>query len=151
MQPDTVFKEEYDLMAKYDRGNGKSSLTKRDSLSWKPKSWIVGVDINHAAKAYDWNELVKNKAIQDSLPGLPVIVTLEKDTATFHVFDRRVKGKTLSFTVSSNGDMTDGTESTWNLSGECTNGPLKGEKLQSLQAYQEFWHSWQTFHPGTKK
>jgi hypothetical protein len=23
--------------------------------------------------------------------------------------------------------------------------------LKQLQAYQEFWHSWQTFNPGTKR
>jgi hypothetical protein len=23
--------------------------------------------------------------------------------------------------------------------------------LKPLQAYQEFWHSWQTFNPGTQK
>lgn len=85
MQPDTTFNEEFANMEKYDRGNVKSSLTKRDSLSWKLKSRVVEVYYNHTSKAYDWNELVKRQVVEDSLPGLPVLVTLEKDTATFHI------------------------------------------------------------------
>ena len=151
MQPDTTFAEEYENLAKYDQGIGKSDLTKRDSASWKPKSWVVGIVYNHASKAYDWNELVKKRILQDSLPGIPVLVTLEKDSATFHVFNRNVKDKTLSFSPSLNGQMTDDAKSIWNMSGECTEGLMKGEKLQSIQAYQEFWHSWKTFHPKTMR
>lgn len=138
-------------MATYDKGNGKSSLTKRDSLSWEPKSWVVGVTYNHTSKAYDWNVLIKNKIIQDSLPGLPVLITLEEDTATFHVFDRTVKGRVLSFTKSGNEQVMDNTKSTWNMNGKCIDGELKGEKMQNIQAYQEFWHSWNTFHPETMR
>lgn len=150
MQPDTTFSEEYEQLAKYDKGIGKSNLTKRDSASWQPKSWVVGVVYNHTSKAYDWNDLVKNKIIQDSLPALPVLVTLEADTASFHVFDRNVKGKVLSFTRSANSQVTDNTGSTWSMAGQCIEGTLKGEKLQSIQSYQEFWHSWKTFHPETR-
>lgn len=25
-----------------------------------------------------------------------------------------------------------------------------GSKLRSIKAYQEFWHSWKTFHPDTE-
>jgi hypothetical protein len=151
MQADTTFSEEYEQMAKYDKGTGKSSLTKRDSSSWKPKSWVVGVSHNYTSKAYDWNELMKDKVVQDSLPGLPILIAIESDTASFHVFDRTVKGKILSFTKSGDGQIKDNTGSTWNVNGECADGLLKGQKLQSIQAYQEFWHSWKTFHPETKQ
>ena len=153
MQPDSTFADEYKDMANYDRGNGKSKLTKRDSLSWQPKSWIIGVAYGHNAKAYDWNRLVKNKMIEDTMPGVPVLLTLENDTATFHVYDRTVKGKTLSFKKVGGGEEVSdlATNSIWNMDGDCIKGPLTGEKLQSLQAYQEFWHSWKTFHPGTVK
>lgn len=153
MQPDSNFVDEYKNMANYDRGNGKSKLTKRDSLSWKPKSWIVGVSHNHNAKAYDWNKLAKNKIIEDSLPGLPILLTLDKDTATFYVFDRKVNGQTISFKkINAAGQINDiATNSVWNPNGECVDGPLKGEKLQPIQAYQEFWHSWQTFHKNTEQ
>ncbi|MBC7827924.1 MAG: DUF3179 domain-containing protein [Chitinophagaceae bacterium] len=149
MQPDNAFAKEYEQMAKYDRGNGKSSLTKRDSASWKPKSWIIGISHEKVSKAYDWNELVNKRMISDSIPGLPVVLTLENDTASFHVFDRTIKGKVLNFQKSGVDQLTDSDGSTWNLSGESIDGVNKGEKLRRVQAYQEFWHSWQTFHKGT--
>ena len=58
MQPDSTFAKEYEQLSKYDKGIGKSSLTKRDSASWMPKSWVIGVKNDKTSKAYDWNELV---------------------------------------------------------------------------------------------
>jgi len=57
LQPDTLFKEEYDGLKNYDEGKSKSDLTKPDSLSWKEKSWVVGVSLGLYAKAYDWKDL----------------------------------------------------------------------------------------------
>jgi Protein of unknown function (DUF3179) len=153
MQPDTIYQKDYDDLADYDKGTIKSSLEKRDSASWKFKSWVIGIVHNNVAKAYDWNKLVENKLIQDSMPGLPLMITLEKDTASFHVFNRSINGSTLNFEKTANADsLTDiNTQSTWSLQGACTNGALKGQRLQAVQAYQEFWHSWSTFHPATKK
>lgn len=153
MQPDTSFNKDYKDLADYDKGTIKSSLEKRDSLSWKPKSWIVGVIHNHSSKAYDWNELVKKKMIQDSIAGLPIVLALENDTASFHVYDRRVDGSVLHFQSVSNNDLLvdQNTNSTWNMDGLCIAGTLKGERLVPVQAYNEFWHSWQTFHRSSEK
>lgn len=153
MQPDTLFTRQYADLALYDNGTIKGGLERRDSLSWKPKSWVIGIDQNNAAKAYDWNQLVREKWIQDSLPGLPLLISLEKDKVNFHVWDRTVNGKVLQFDQAPSADeLTDrDTHSTWNSDGLCVDGALKGNKLQPVQAYQEFWHSWQTFHPRTTK
>jgi hypothetical protein len=153
MQPDTIYQKDYDDLADFDKGTIKSSLEKRDSASWQFKSWVIGVLHNNSAKAYDWNKLVEDKLIQDSMPGLPLMITLEKDTASFHVFNRSINGNILSFEKTANADsLRDvNTQSTWTLSGVCTNGILKGQQLQTMQAYQEFWHSWSTFHPATGK
>ena len=152
MQPDTTFNKDYEDLTDYDKGTIKSSLEKRDSLSWKPKSWIVGVIHNSSAKAYDWNDLVKKKIIQDSIAGLPIVIALEKDTASFHVYDRRVNGSVLRFQMGNDKDLLidQNTHSTWNMDGLCIDGTLKGERLVPVQAYNEFWHSWQTFHKNVK-
>src|SRR5450755_4726980 len=115
MQPDTSFKKDYKDLANYDKGTIKGGLERRDSLSWKPKSWVVGVIHNYSAKAYDWNDLVKKKIIQDSLAGLPIVIALEKDTASFDVYDRRINGSVLSFQKESNNDflIDQNTNSTW--------------------------------------
>ena len=153
MQPDSSFKEKYEKMDSYDKGLSMGSLTRRDSASWQPKSWVVGISIQNEAKAFDWNELVKKTIIEDSLAGTVLVITLEKDNASFHVWNRMVNNISLRFSKNNSpGYITDiQTGSVWNEDGKCISGPLAGQQLKIIQAYQEFWHSWQTFHPETKK
>ena len=151
LQPDTVFNKQYKALSDFDKGTVKSSLEKRDSLSWKPKSWIVGVVHGKEAKAYDWNELVAKQILQDSLPGLPLLIALESDSASFHVWNRRVNGAVLRFQKQPGTQLLKDANSgsAWDMNGICVEGLLKGAQLTPVQASQEFWHSWQTFHPGT--
>jgi hypothetical protein len=130
-----------------------SSLVKRDYRSWQPKSWVVGVKNESSSMAYDWNLLVKNKVIQDSLQALPLLLAIEIDTTSFHVYDRRINGSVLQFNTSvTNNRLTDrNTNSIWNMDGLCIDGPLKGQQLTRIQAYNEFWHSWETFQANAKK
>jgi hypothetical protein len=153
LQPDTIFNKQYASLRHFDDGTTKDELEKRDSASWAFKSWVIGVDHHGVAKAYDWNQLVEKRFIQDSLPELPLIITLEKDTASFHVLQRSSgSGEALIFVMNDAKSMTDtNTGSLWTLDGTCLNGPLQGKKLKNVQASQEFWHSWRTFHPNTTK
>ncbi len=153
MQFDPSFVEDYEDLAEFDNGTIKSSLEKRDSASWRFKSWVIGVHTKQESKAYDWNELVKRSIIQDSLSQLPLLILLEKDTVSFHVFNRMQGSQALHFTWNAaTQELRDvQTGSLWNLKGECIEGPLSGMAVQRIQAYQEFWHSWQSFHPDSKQ
>jgi hypothetical protein len=151
MQPDTIYRDEYDHLAGFDKGTIKSGLEKRDSASWKNKSWVVGIKTPGAERAYDWNMLVRQPMIQDSLGHTPLVLLLESDTASFRAFSRRVAAQTLWFTRSG-GNLTDSnTHSLWTIRGLCISGPLKDQQLDPLPAYQEFWHSWKQFHPNTSQ
>lgn len=152
MQADSNFSKQYEKLASYDRGNVKSSLEKRDSLSWQPKSWVLGMVVDNRAKAYDWNQLVQHRLLQDSFANLPFVITLEDDTASFHALRRIVANYSLSFKATAPNSMTDSpTGSVWTLDGKCIVGALKDSSLQPIPVSQEFWHSWQTFHPATAK
>ena len=151
MQPDTSFKKDYDDLADYDKGTVKSHLEKRDSASWKMKSWVVGIGTNGLEKAYDWNDLLKEFYIQDTIGRHPVLLLLEKDTLSFHAYSRSFRNQTLYFIWDHVADLlTDSnTHSLWNRNGYCISGSLKDVQLDTLAAYQEFWHSWKQFHPKT--
>ena len=153
LQPDTLFAKQYKGLEGFDEGTIKSSLEKRDSASWKFKSWVLGVQIAGHAKAYDWNELVKQRVINDTFQNTALVLVLENDNRSFHVFNRQMNDKLLQFNWDANTqtlkDTT--TNSVWNMDGESIEGVLKGSRLSAIQAYQEFWHSWQTFHPETTK
>ena len=148
LQPDPHFMARYDSLKGYDEGTIHGSLERRDSGSWKFKSWVIGVNLNGRSKAYDWNDLVRQRVIRDSIGQTSLLLTVLPNNKTFYVFaipdslDLRYDPAT--------GFLDDRKGSTsWGLDGNCASGPQKGQKLTSVQAYQEFWHSWKTFHPGT--
>jgi hypothetical protein len=153
LQPDSVFNDQYKGLEKYDEGKTQGSLERRDSLSWKDKSWIVGVSLGLQARAYDWNDLQSRRVINDNLEEIPLLIALENDSATFHVWSRVVPGDTLEFAFSENFetliDVNSG--SVWDWSGHCAEGIWKGSSLKDVQSYQEYWHSWKTFHPNTSQ
>jgi hypothetical protein len=79
-----------------------------------------------------------------------LLVGIEKDSLSYHVWNANLNGKTLHFDLNKEGQLTDKeTASVWDWDGLCTSGAQKGQKLSKVQAYQEYWHSWKHFHPAT--
>jgi hypothetical protein len=152
LQPDPAFAKHYEGLKGFDDGTIESSLEKRDSGSWQFKSWVVGIQKDGHAKAYDWNELLKRRVINDTFQNMAIALVVENDNSSFHVWNRQVNDKTLYFDFDGAQVLKDSTtNSAWNMNGECVDGVLKGNKLSTVQSYQEFWHSWESFHPGTTK
>ncbi len=153
LQPDPVFEKRYKDLEGFDDGTIQSGLEKRDSTSFQFKSWVIGVQNDGHAKAYDWNELVKQRVINDTFQNTSLVLVLENDNRSFHVWNRQVNDQLLHFNLDAATqtlkDTT--TNSVWNMNGACVEGVLKGSQLSQIQAYQEFWHSWESFHPNTAR
>lgn len=155
LEPDPLFSAEYAHLDGFDHGTNKGSLTGRDAGSWGEKSWVVGVVAGGAARAFDWNELVRDRVIADEVGGVPVLLVLGADGASLFAFDARLPGEAAGGVVRLERtddpavfhDPTTGTN--WSESGRGLDGPTAGSQLASVPAYQEFWHSWRTFHPDT--
>jgi Protein of unknown function (DUF3179) len=145
MQPDKNFQIEYDSMSIYEKGRKTGKLTRRDSTSWQKKSWIVGVKIGESSKAYDWNLLQKEHILYDELDNKPIVVILSKDNNSFVVLERLDKNQTFLLV----NDTLKSQNRSYNFMGKSLN--LSGNDLKKVNAYQEYWHSWQTFHPLTVK
>jgi hypothetical protein len=142
MQADPAFADKYDTTLKYEEGSSRKQLTGTDSLSWKNKSWVVGITINQASKAFDWNALKQEKIIHSEVGNQPIVIVLAEDKKSFFAFERTNAAQRFSL----HGDtLTDG-QLQYSLKGLSYNGSTP---LQVIPAYQEFWHSWQTFHPQT--
>jgi hypothetical protein len=59
-------------------------------------------------------------------------------------------GQTLSFSPAGPGEFIDAeTESTWNISGYATSGPLAGTQLEVVPHTNIFWFAWAAFVPDT--
>jgi hypothetical protein len=153
MQPDPADSTHYANLAGYDVGTIEGSLEHRDPASWKSKSWVVGVIAGNSAKAYDWTWMDTHRIVEDTIGTVPVLI-YRSDSANFHSFNRVVSGQPLHFKLTKSellyNDLVDSlTQSIWTPDGRCISGTLKGQQLQSLPSYQEFWHSWHHFHPTT--
>jgi hypothetical protein len=146
MQPDVKFQEEYDSLSNYESGKRKGKLTKRDSTAWKEKAWVVGVEVNGSTKAYDWNQLKKQRIINDLIDNQPLVIVLASDDKSFMALRRATSEQKL---VIKNDSIYDGKGNVYNLLGKAQKSGAPD--LVKVNAYQEYWHSWQTFHPDTKQ
>lgn len=152
MQPDPEFAPRYANMEGYAEGTSKGSLTGRDERSWQRKSWVVGVLKGDDARAFDWNELVRERVINDRIGDQPVVLLLGADGVSFQAFDARPGGGPpveLERTADPSRFRDRATGATWHESGLALDGSQAGTRLTAIPAYQEFWHSWQDFRPAT--
>jgi hypothetical protein len=139
MQADTTYKEEYAFQKNFETGNKKGTLTRSDTLSWRDKSWVLGIRIGQASKAFDWNELKEKRLIQDRVGETPIVLALAKDNKSFVAFERPAGQK---FTLRNDTLFRGGIAYNW--LGQALDGGTQA--LKPIQVYQEFWHSWRSFH-----
>jgi hypothetical protein len=142
MQADPAFENSYDTTLKYESGKSKSKLTGTDSLSWKDKSWVIGIKAGNNRKAYDWNKLKAERLINDTIGNKPVVLLLANDDKSFFAFERPAEN--MKVVLQHDTLLLNNRHYTLNGSGIDTSNMLK-----RLLAYQEFWHSWKTFNEGT--
>ncbi len=148
MQPDEYFKEKYDSTAKYEKGKSKSDLTRTDSLSWKEKSWVVGVEIGKDSKAFDWFRLKRERVINEQVGTKAIALVLAADNKSFFAFERpngikvAIRNDTLLI------DNRNIEPQRFMINGKAIDNIAS---LKRVKAYQEFWHSWQAFHPATQR
>ena len=144
MQADSTYISQYDSTAKYESGKSTSKLTGTDSLSWRDKSWVIGIKSGKDRKAYDWNNLRLARIIHDKLGHTPVLIVLADDDKSFFAFERPADN--ALFVLERDTLLYNNRH--YRIDGR---GIDTTHSLRALPAYQEFWHSWRTFNPGTEK
>ncbi|MCE7057913.1 DUF3179 domain-containing protein [Algoriphagus sp. AGSA1] len=145
MDGDQNFISKYDSLGKFEKGKSEGKLTGTDPFSWNEKSWVIGVDLQSGAKAYDWNELQNNRSIRDQIGDQDIVILLHEDTQSFAVYE------IPSFTGIHlwTGDTLYLDSDAYSFTGKSLDSSRTD--LKRLKAYQEFWHSWRTFRPNTKR
>ena len=95
-----------------------------------------------AAKAYDWQRLRRERVINDSVGGVPIVLALGPDSVSYFAFQR----PDASTLFALRGDSLVTPQAAYALNGKGAAG-----SLAPINASQEFWHSWRTFQPGTAR
>jgi hypothetical protein len=112
---------------------------------------IVGLDAGGARRAYPLALLAKERVVNDSLGGDPVLIIFRPESDTVTVFSRRAGARALTFERrAQSDDVVDvETSSRWNPYGECVEGKLRGSRLNAIVGVRQFWWSWAAFFPTT--
>ena len=118
-----------------------------------PRTLVVGIKVNNAARAYPFDSILRQSPILDELGGQPIVIVLGDDQKSVRAFQRTVEGRKLDFFVKPNLSplrLTDSeTGSEWDFTGKAVAGPLSGKQLTQLYALDDYWFDWKTYNPNT--
>lgn len=147
MQPASEFAAIYKMMDAYESGKSKGTLTGTNHESWKDKSWVLGITLNGKSKAYDWNTLKSKGIINDKINGIPVVLTISSDHRSFYAFKTPSENELFEKEENTIKEASSGKQ--YQLNGKSVSKEYPS--LTPVPVYQEFWHSWRTFHPNAEK
>ena len=115
---------------------------------------VLAVEINGDAKAYPLAMLIFHEIVNDTVGGVPVVVTYCPLCNSAVVFRREVDGRLFDFGVSGNLRLSDllmydrQTESWWQqISGEAVVGEMTGTRLEFLPASLVSWAEFRNSYP----
>jgi len=123
---------------------------------WPDDVPVVGVEVGGEARAYPLAVLAYHELANDTLGGVPILVSYCPLCGTALVFDRRIEGEPHRFGVSGLLYKSDllmfdrESESLWSqIRADAVTGPLEGRRLALLRSRIEPWSAWRARHPQT--
>ncbi len=121
-----------------------------DRLPVKEK--VIGVRLNGEVKAYSFTALARDRVVNDTVGGVPLVVVFDGLTFSGAVYRSDPGESLLTFVPGPTSlSMRDKeTGSTWDgLSGKATTGPDAGMELEQVPITYSFWFGWVDFYPNT--
>lgn len=130
-----------------------------------PMERVVTVNQGGEAAAYPYSELEKVGVVNDRVGEQDIVVFWEagvssaldapdidqgRDVGGTGVFDPQLDGTQLSFERREGTIVDRETGSTWNITGQATDGELAGERLERVGHADHFWFAWAAFEPETR-
>jgi hypothetical protein len=110
---------------------------------------VLGVEYSEASRAYPLPVVVEERAVNDVVGGVPVVVTVAPGNS-LAAYERRVQGRTLIFEAGDDRHLRAGGSRWRRLTGLAVDGPFEGERLvRATDVPQLFWETWQDFNPNT--
>ena len=117
-----------------------------------PKHTVLGLLQGDVRKAYPFSKLENDPVVNDVINGREVLIVSDMTQKLAIPYDRTVNQQLLNFTFVSDTvfKMIDNeTGSSWNIKGEAMSGPMVGNTLEQIPAYNAFWFAWAIFWPQT--
>lgn len=129
-----------------------------------PKERVVTICLEREDVAYPFSLLSKERVINDTVGGQPIVVFFQPGTASAldaytigdscdvgatGVYQSELDGHRLTFSWSDDGFLDAETGSRWTVLGRAESGPLVGIELQPVVHGNHFWFAWAAFKPET--
>lgn len=112
------------------------------------RDFVIGLLLADEAKAFYYRDVEAAGIVNDFISQIPVMVWAGDNN--FHAYIRKVDDRELTFRLEGDRLVDEETGSTWNITrGLATDGPLKGQGLQSVPSSSSFDWAWEDFYPET--
>jgi hypothetical protein len=117
------------------------------------KERVVGVRLGGEVKAYSFMALARDRVVNDTIGGVPLVVVFDGPSQSGAVYRRNPGGKLLTFVPGPSPllMLDNETGSTWDgLSGKAAAGVDVGMELEQVPITYSFWFGWVDFYPNTQ-
>lgn len=125
---------------------------------------VIAVSLDEVNVAYPLSLIFEVGIVNDTLGGQDLVIfhmggtasaldapviSLGADVGATGVFDPNLNGQKLTFVKQDGIIQDEQTDSSWNILGQATDGPLVGETLRPILHGDYFWFAWAAFQPDT--
>jgi Protein of unknown function (DUF3179) len=157
-QPDgTVVKDAAEFTSQYAARDWDVRMQKAPTVlsyaqpGMTPRTLVLGIRAFGAARAYDFEMLLKQKLVKDPLGGVPIVIVVGPDGQSVRAFRSAVSGGEPDFYRLNDSAlmMDDATGSHWNFQGCAVEGSSKGVCLERLDIIKDYWFDWRHYNPTT--
>lgn len=130
----------------------------------QPKERVAAITVGGVDAAFPYSILSEKGVVNYPVNGVDVAVFFKfgttsalggssiasaDDIGSTAVFNATLNNQKLTFTPTDNGFADAETNSTWNILGQATDGPLAGDQLTKIIHADHFWFAWGAFKPDT--
>lgn len=122
-----------------------------------PRDLMLGIHAGGGARAFKFDDVVKEKLIEDRVGSEPVLLVVGTDGQSVRAFSRRLPNGTsvADFYRTPDQDAEGGlmmdslTGSRWNFRGCGVEGPRAGTCLEKVDVTKDYWFDWRNYNPAT--
>lgn len=165
----TTLRPVVEFVSEYETKNWEVDMRKARTVvdtkktPYGPRELMLGIEYKGKARAYILDIVLKQKLIQDTIGGTPIIIVTGPDKKSVRVFEATLAGvgKTPEFYRHASADSGGAFDASrailidsltgggWNFQGCAVSGPAKSQCLQAVPAMKDYWFDWHLYHPET--
>jgi len=152
----------FDNYRDYHNSRAKTGIltVKNKDSRLKPKTTVIGLEINDEKKVYPLDLFKSNKILEDTFQNVQLLLYHDKVTNNTVVYDRNIDDKILEFNEPTRTHFERNSEivavdtvtnSKWDLNtGEAIDGEFKGRFMGKVNFKKVYWFIWADFYPDSK-